>query len=141
MTTDDRTLHAVLGKFPWRRRKPRVTRGRALAYKNRAGTVLWAEPEALATFEDPGPALAYVALRGDAVGQSLARALIEHHAQELDVALSDEPAARSEQGLRVIKRLLMKAGLTPSLPLGRFTLEQLLIATWALGAAVEDDPC
>ncbi|MCB9749982.1 MAG: hypothetical protein H6713_08265 [Myxococcales bacterium] len=137
----DHPLHPVLGRFPWRRRKPRAGRGRAraLEYVNRGGRVVYSSIKELVDFEDPGPALAFAVLHGDINGQTIVAELVEHHAAGVGVELPDAQSERTRAGLRVLKQLMMKAGLDPKTSIGGQPLEELLAVTWALGAVVYPD--
>jgi hypothetical protein len=97
---------------------------------------VWSERDALLTFEDPGPALAYAVLRGDELGQSMIAALVERHAVEVGIELP-EASAQSERtrvGIRVLKQLMLRSGLDPKSTIGEQTLDELVAVTWALGA-------
>lgn len=133
----DYKLHRVLARFPWRRRKPRSgQKGRPpIGLVFREGQKLWADPRALARFEDPGPALVCVAIHADATGHSLLRALIEHHAEQKGVDLPPEVPAITTAGLGVLESLIKDAGLDPEHTVGSHPLGDLLLATWALAAA------
>lgn len=135
----DHSLHTVLGKFPWRRRKPRNARGRGrpLRHVTRGGQVVWGDPGALVGFEDPGPALAYAALRSDTLGQELIAALVDHHAPLCGVELPGEQSGRTKAGLQVLQKLMTRAGLDPTMSVGGHALEDVVAATWALGAVAQ----
>ncbi len=137
----DHSLHSILGRFPWRRRKPRAARGRArpLKYVTRGGRVVYGDTASLVDFEDPGPALAYAILNGDAVGQTIIAELVERYAPEVGVDLPGAQSERTRAGMLVLKQLIFKAGLDPKLTVGEQPLEELLAVTWALGAVTYPD--
>lgn len=132
----DYKLHRVLARFPWRRRKPRGTKGLpAIGVMFREGQKLWADPADLASFEDPGPALVCVAMHSDTTGLTLLRALVEHHAEESGLDLPPEVPEITRAGLTIIEGLLADAGLDPEHTVGPHPIGELLAATWALAAA------
>lgn len=133
----DYKLHRVLARFPWRRRKPRSgQKGRPpISLVFREGQTLWADPRALAHFDDPGPALVCVAMHADSTGHSLLRALIEHHAEQKGVELPSDVPAITTAGLGVLESLIEDAGLDPEHTVGAHPLGDLLLATWAIAAA------
>jgi len=137
----DYKLHRVLARFPWRRRKPRSgPKGQApIGIVFREGQKMWADPRALAQFEDPGPALVLAAMRADATGHSLLRTLIEHHAEQRGVPLPDQVPELTTAGLSVLESLIEEAGLDPEHTVGPHALGELLLATWAIAAAGHDE--
>ncbi|MCA9704390.1 MAG: hypothetical protein KDK70_00915 [Myxococcales bacterium] len=137
----DYKLHRVLARFPWRRRKPRSSaKGRPpIGVVFREGQTLWADPRALAQFEDPGPALVCAAMHADATGHSLLRALIEHHAEQKGVDLPPHVPAITTAGVGVLESLIEDAGLDPEHTVGPHALRDLLLATWAIAAAAHGE--
>jgi hypothetical protein len=133
----DYKLHRVLARFPWRRRRPRSGRKGAppIGVVFREGQQLWADPHALASFEDPGPALVCVAMHADSTGQTLVRALIEHHAKLRGVELPEKVPEITTAGLGVLDSLIKDSGLDPEHAVGPHPLGELLLATWAIAAA------
>lgn len=132
----DYKLHRVLARFPWRRRRPRSGKGAApIGVVFREGQRLWADPQALASYEDPGPALVCAAMHADATGQSLLRAVIEHHAEQRGIELPSEVPEITTAGLGVLESLIEEAGLDPEHAMGPHALGDLLLATWAIAAA------
>ncbi|MCA9653501.1 MAG: hypothetical protein H6712_29040 [Myxococcales bacterium] len=132
----DYKLHRVLARFPWRRRKPRSSKGHApIGVMFREGQKLWADPADLAAFEDPGPALVCVAMHSDATGLSLLRSLVEHHAEESGQDLPGQVPEITRAGLTIIEGLLADAGLDPEHTVGPHPIGELLAASWAIAAA------
>ncbi len=132
----DHKLQKVLARFPWRRRKPRGTGGDApIAMMAKDGRRVWAKPEDLACFEDPGPALVCVAIREDTVAHALVRGLVQHHARERGLNLPASGPNLTAQGVTLLGGLLEDAGLDPAEPLGPHPLGDLVQATWAIAAA------
>jgi len=138
----DHKLRRVLARFPWRRRKPRSgPSGHApIGVVLREGQKVWAEPKALAQFEDPGPALVLTAMRADATGHTLLRSLIEHHAERKGIELPTEVPEITTAGLELLESLIEEAGLDPEHSVGAHPLGELLLATWAIAAAGRDQP-
>ncbi len=138
----DHKLRRVLARFPWRRRKPRSgPQGHPpIGVVLREGQKLWADPTALAKFEDPGPALVLTAMRADASGHTLLRSLIEHHAERKGIELPSEVPDITTTGLSVLESLIEEAGLDPEHSVGPHPLGELLLATWAIAAARRDEP-
>lgn len=135
-TTPDHKLHKVLARFPWRRRKPRGSAGLApIAILTKEGRRLWANPNDLAEFDDPGPALVCVAIREDPTSHVLVRGLVEHHAAAAGVALPDSGPELTSEGIAIIHGLWETAGLNPKEPVGPHPLGELVDATWAIAAA------
>jgi hypothetical protein len=135
----DYNLQKILTRFPWRRRKPRGSRGglAPIAMTTKEGQRLWADPEELAAFEDPGPALVCVALHGDPVGHALVHCLVLHHAEQRGVSMPDDVPEVTTVGLEILGDLIEAAGLDPDEPLGPHPIGELLTATWAIAAATE----
>ncbi len=132
----DHKLQKVLARFPWRRRKPRAGGGLApIAMVGKDGQRLWAKPEDLAAFDDPGPALVCVAIREDTVAHALVRGLVQHHAQQKGLDLPESGPKLTEEGVVLLGGLLEDAGLDPAEPLGPHPLGDLVQATWAIAAA------
>jgi hypothetical protein len=132
----DHKLQKVLARFPWRRRKPRAGSGLApIAMVGKDGQRLWAKPEDLAAFDDPGPALVCVAIREDTVAHALVRGLVQHHAQQKGLDLPESGPKLTEEGVVLLGGLLEDAGLDPAEPLGPHPLGDLVQATWAIAAA------
>lgn len=132
----DYKLHRVLARFPWRRRKPRSSKGHPpIGVMFREGQKLWADPGELAAFEDPGPALVCVAMHADSTGHSLLRSLVEHHAEQQGMPLPDKVPEITRAGLSVLEGLIADAGLDPEHSVGAHPLGELLTATWAIAAA------
>jgi hypothetical protein len=136
---DDHRLHRILGRFPWRRRKPRSSASGVLpvCMTTREGQRMWADPLELATFEDPGPALVCVALYGDQTGHALVRSLVHHHAHSRGIDLPEPGPEATRQGLEVLGGLISAAGLDPEARLGPHPIGELLEATWAIASATE----
>lgn len=136
----DYKLQRILRRFPWRRRKPRASRGKTtpVAVTTREGQRLWADANDLATFEDPGPALVCVAMHGDQTGHQLVRSLLEHHAHERGIDLPAGATETTTKGLEILGELIRNAGLDPEEPLGPHPIGELLEATWAIAAATTE---
>ncbi len=134
---DETRLQRVLGRFPWKRRKPR---GGALgvppvSLRTRDGEQLWADPLELAEFSDPGPALLCVALSGDQTSRALVRSLVEHHARSRGVDLPEFVPEITRAGVIVLDELFGQSGLDPAAEIGSHGLRELVTATWAIAAA------
>src|SRR5688572_5391555 len=112
----EQKVHRILSRFPWRRRKPRALDKDSppIALQTREGEQVWADPTDLARFEDPGPALLCIAMRGDPSGRAIVRALVEHHARARGIDLPTEIRAATEVGLGLIDTLVAEAGLDPA---------------------------
>lgn len=141
----DHKIHRVLSRFPWRRRKPRGAKdGMApIAMTTPEGERFWADPWELARFDDPGPALVWVALHSsDPSGRALVRNLVLHHAQARGIDLPVAVPGVTKAGLGILGKLIEDAGLDPdesldTHPLGTHPLGEILTATWAIAAATE----
>ncbi len=96
---------------------------------------MWGAFEDLATFDDPGPALAYAVIHGDGTAQSLVASVVRHHSS--GVEYPTRPASAITRGLPVLHELLTRAGLDPDKRVGPHTVRSLLEATYALGIACE----
>ncbi len=132
----DLKLQKVLARFPWRRRKPRGSGGLApIDMVGKDGRRMWANPAELAEFDDPGPALVYVAIREDTVAHAIVRNLVQHHARARGLELHASGPRLTEQGVGLLAGLLVDAGLDPAEPLGPHPLGDLVRATWAIAAA------
>lgn len=141
----DHKIHRVLTRFPWRRRKPRGAKdGNApIAMTTPEGERYWADPSELVRFDDPGPALVWVALHSsDAPARALVCSLVLHHAQARGIDLPPAVPGVTTAGLEILVDLIETAGLDPresldTHPLGTHTLGEILRATWAIAAATE----
>lgn len=132
----DYKLQRILTRFPWRRRKPRGQSGSSpIGLTTREGQQLWADPEELARFDDPGPALVCVAMHGDATGQLLIVRLVAHQAESRGTPLPSEGPEMTRAGLEILESLIEDSGLDPDEALGPHTIGELLRATWAVAAA------
>ncbi len=96
---------------------------------------MWANPDELAAFEDPGPALVCVAIREDTIAHAIVRGLVLHHAREQGLELPESGPKLTEKGVTLLGGLLQDAGLDPAEPLGPHPLGDLVQATWAIAAA------
>ena len=99
------------------------------------GQRLWAKPEELASFDDPGPALVCVAIREDTVAHALVRGVVQHHARQKGLQLPESGPKLTVEGVALLGGLLEDAGLDPAEPLGPHPLGELVQATWAIAAA------
>ncbi|MBX7082722.1 MAG: hypothetical protein K1X88_26185 [Nannocystaceae bacterium] len=134
---DETRLQRVLGRFPWKRRKPRpgVLGVPPVSLRTRDGEQLWADPLELAEFSDPGPALLCIALSGDPTSRALVRSLVQHHARSRGVELPEAVPEITRAGVVVLDALFGQSGLDPAAEVGSHGIRELVTATWAIAAA------
>lgn len=138
----DHRLERTLSRFPWRRRKPRTTQTglSPVPLTTKDGQQMWADPYLLATFEDPAPALLYVAVSKNQAAHRVVRVLVRHHAARGDRELPEGSAEETRAGLDVLAELFETAGLDPEDQIGSHTLSDLIGATWAVAVGAEPPP-
>lgn len=134
---DEHKLQRVLERFPWRRRKPRIGALGIppIALRTRDGEQVWADPQELAAFADPGPALLCIALHGDSTGRALVRSLVEHHARARGIELPPVVPEVTRAGVVLLDDLIDQSGLDRAAAVGQHPIGELVTATWALAAA------
>lgn len=139
---DEHKLQRVLERFPWRRRKPRVGALGIppIALRTRDGEQVWADPQELATFADPGPALLCVALHGDSTGRALVWSLVEHHARTRGIELPRKVSDATKAGVVLLDQLIDQSGLDRAAAVGPHAIGELVTATWALAAGEHEQP-
>ncbi len=97
--------------------------------------MLWGAFEDIASFDDPGPALAYAVLNGDGAAQQLLASVVRHHSSGIEFPTRVPKIIA--RGLPVLHQLIEKSGLDADTKVGKHSVKSLLEATYALGVACE----